>query len=103
MTGIRTSNSNFINALLDTQKFIEEIDKNLGATINQITTGNFKKMIFFFPKKEEQQKIGNYFKNLDSLIENHQKQIEKLRLLKKACLSKMFVYLSPCLSMIFVL
>jgi type I restriction enzyme S subunit len=41
--------------------------------------------------KKEQQQIGNYFKNLDSLIENHSKQIEKLGVLKKACLSKMFV------------
>jgi hypothetical protein len=28
--------------------------KNLGATINQITTGALKKMTFWFPKEDEQ-------------------------------------------------
>lgn len=91
MTGIRTTNSNYVTALLDTDKFKEEINRNLGATINQITTGHFKKMNFCFPTKEEQQQIGNYFKNLDALITKHATQIEKLGAIKKACLSKMFV------------
>lgn len=91
MAGLRPIESNFINALLDTKKFKQEINKNLGATINQITTGNFNEMKFFFPKNDEQQKIGNYFKNLDTLIKNHKEQLTKLQNLKKACLAKMFV------------
>ncbi|MCD8405256.1 restriction endonuclease subunit S [Tenacibaculum dicentrarchi] len=43
------------------------------------------------PSSEEQQQIGNYFKNLDELISKHATQIEKLGAIKKACLSKMFV------------
>jgi type I restriction enzyme S subunit len=39
----------------------------------------------------EQQKIGNYFKNLDNLITNHKEQLKKLNQIKKACLSKLFV------------
>ncbi|MCG8722631.1 restriction endonuclease subunit S [Tenacibaculum finnmarkense] len=46
---------------------------------------------FITTNKEEQQQIGNYFKNLDALITKHATQIEKLGAIKKACLSKMFV------------
>ncbi|MCD8402076.1 restriction endonuclease subunit S [Tenacibaculum finnmarkense] len=45
----------------------------------------------FCPDKKEQEKIGNYFQNLDNLIANHSQQLEKLEVLKKACLAKMFV------------
>ncbi len=39
----------------------------------------------------EQEKIGNYFKTLDKLISLQQKEIEKLKNIKKALLEKMFV------------
>jgi type I restriction enzyme S subunit len=74
MTGVRYKQSEFINALLDTHQFDMEIEKNLGATINQITTGAFKKMSFMFPKEDEQQQIGAFFKNLDNLITLHQRK-----------------------------
>ena len=77
MTGIRAERPMFINSLLDTKQFNKEIEKNLGATINQITTGNFKKMEFTFPKNEnEQEKIGTLFSNLDNLITLHQRKLE---------------------------
>lgn len=43
MTGIRSSDNQFIETLLNTEQFKREINKNLGATINQITTSQFKK------------------------------------------------------------
>ncbi|MRI00872.1 hypothetical protein GH721_10065 [Kriegella sp. EG-1] len=43
------------------------------------------------PKLDEQMRISKYLKNLDDLIENHNKQLKKLNNIKKACLSKMFV------------
>ncbi|WP_460528013.1 restriction endonuclease subunit S, partial [Hafnia psychrotolerans] len=91
MTGIRSKQPAFINALLDTKIFTSEVEKNLGATINQITNGSFKSMSFMFPTEDEQQKIGNYFQKLDNLINQHQQQITKLNNIKQACLSKMFV------------
>lgn len=39
----------------------------------------------------EQQKIGEYFRNLDNLITLNQRKLEKLQNVKKACLEKMFV------------
>jgi len=91
MTGIRSEIPNFINALLDSEQFKIEINKNLGATINQITTGNFKKMKFWFPEnKDEQQVIGIFFEYIDKLIAEHQQKHSKLKALKKAMLDKMF-------------
>lgn len=43
------------------------------------------------PVKQEQVSIGNYFTNFDHLITLHQRELEKLKNLKKACLEKMFV------------
>lgn len=45
----------------------------------------------FFPIKEEQERIGSYFTNIDNLITLHQRKLEKLKKIKKAMLEKMFV------------
>ena len=92
MTGVRYSQSEFLNALLSTVHFSKEIEKNLGATINQITTGAFKEMSFLFPKNNnEQQKIGKFFSKIDDLIKCQQQKLEKLKNIKKSMLDKMFV------------
>ena len=74
MSGIRSGQSSFVNALLDTSAFENEIEKNMGATINQITGYMFSKMEFIVPSDEEQQQIGQYFSNLDHLITLHQRK-----------------------------
>jgi len=43
------------------------------------------------PKKKEQTKIGNLFKQLDTLLTQHQAHLKKLNNIKQACLEKMFV------------
>ena len=43
------------------------------------------------PKKEEQTKIGTYFRNIDYLITLHQRKLDMLKKLKSACLSEMFI------------
>lgn len=90
MTGIRSNQSNFINALMDTKQFSGEVEKNLGATINQITNGMFREMRFMFPEIEEQKRIGDFFQNIDNRIELHQRKLEKMKALKKAYLTDMF-------------
>lgn len=42
------------------------------------------------PKKEEQIKIGKYFRNIDKLITLHQRKYDKLVNVKKSMLEKMF-------------
>ncbi|WP_419894354.1 restriction endonuclease subunit S [Ligilactobacillus salivarius] len=90
MTGIRSLNNQFIEAVLNTEKFKREINKNLGATINQITTSQFKKMKFNFPKREEDKQIGILFNYLDDTIQLHERKCEELTLIKKALLQKLF-------------
>lgn len=90
MSGMRSEHSSFVNALLDTSAFENEIAKNMGATINQITGYMFSKMEFMIPSGEEQQKIGEYFQGLDHLITLHQRKLEKLKKVKKSLLEHMF-------------
>ena len=90
MTGIRSECPEFTNALLNTSRFEEEIAMNMGATINQITGYMFSKMEFKVPYLDEQKKIGEYFEKLDHLITLHQRKYDKLQVLKKAMLEKMF-------------
>ena len=74
MSGMRSEHSSFVNALLDTSAFENEIAKNMGATINQITGYMFSKMEFMIPSGDEQQKIGEHFQSLDNLITLHQRK-----------------------------
>lgn len=90
MTGVKSSQPDFINALFDSNNFINQVNKNLGATINQITIGAFKEMSFNFPTVEEQTQIGNFFKNLDQSIALQEKKLTQTQNLKKAMLEKMF-------------
>ena len=43
------------------------------------------------PSLEEQRKIGKLFDTLDHLITLHQRKLDKLKNIKKACLEKMFI------------
>ena len=57
---------------------------------------SIKDSVFFempipLPYTEEQEKIGQYFSNLDNLITLHQRELEKLQNIKKSMLEKMFV------------
>ena len=81
ITGIRSECPEFTNALLNTPHFDEEISLNMGATINQITGYMFSKMEFHIPNLDEQNKIGEFFENLDHLITLHQRK-ENKKLLK---------------------
>ena len=91
MSGIRSEHSSFVNALLDTSAFENEITKNMGATINQITGYMFSKMEFMIPLGEEQQQIGEYFQSLDHLITLHQRKCDELKNMKKYMLQNMFI------------
>ena len=43
------------------------------------------------PSKEEQTKIGNFFKQLDDTIALHQREVEKYKKIKQSYLEKMFI------------
>ena len=62
-----------------------------GMKVFGISPSNLMKYEFFYPDKKEQQVIGAYFSNLDSLISAHQEKISQVETLKKKLLQDMFV------------
>ena len=76
------------------------VDKSgviLGGDLNVVSPNEdhihneeIKNLVVPFPAKAEQNKIVEYFSNLDDLITLHQRKLEKLQNMKKSCLQKMF-------------
>jgi len=63
-----------------------------GTKVSSISKSALQDTVIFHPSDiREQQKIGQYFSNLDNLITLHQRELDKLRNIKKSCLEKMFV------------
>ena len=71
------------------EKFIKVTSMRSGQPgVNAQEYSQFELMI---PEKPEQDKIGIYFTSLDHLITLHQRKLEKLKIIKKSFLEKMFV------------
>ena len=62
-----------------------------GSTIKRLYNDNILNTVICMPSVPEQKRIGLFFENLDNLITLHQRELEKLKNIKKACLEKMFV------------
>lgn len=62
-----------------------------GSTFLEISGKALGNIEILMPKELEQNKVSNYFLKLDNLITLHQRKLEKLQNIKKACLEKMFV------------
>ena len=62
-----------------------------GSTFESLNSSSIKNAEIKLPTLEEQNKIGEYFLNLDNLITLHQRELEKLQNIKKSMLEKMFV------------
>ena len=82
----------FIFLLLQTRDFFKysvSVSKRSGIPkINREELNGYK---FLIPYKEEQEKIGDFFLNIDSLITLHQRKLDHLELMKKGLLQQMFV------------
>ena len=78
----------FLYYMLDTMNLGQYSDQSAqpGLAVNKLV-----KLENWFPTKEEQQRIGWYFSNLDHLITLHQRELENLQNIKKFMLEKMFV------------
>lgn len=71
---------------------MDYVDKKAtGGTIKHLNQNILVDFPVVMPSKAEQEAIGVYFQQLDNLITLHQRELEKLKNLKKACLEKMFV------------
>ena len=62
-----------------------------GSTVNNLNKELVGNTVVTIPSITEQRVLGDYLEQLDNLITLHQRELEKLKNLKKACLEKMFV------------
>ena len=65
--------------------------KAQGKSVVHIHNEEIRNLVVPFPTKAEQNKIVDYFANLDSLITLHQRKLEKMKSFKKSLLEKLFV------------
>ena len=68
-------------------------DRTLVTAIPQkINKDEIGKVEFLMPSNiDEQREVGAYFRSLDDLITLHQRELEKLKSIKKSMLDKMFI------------
>ena len=77
---------------LQSNSVAHQLDENLdGGTQKFIALNKIRELVIPVPSEHEQHKIGDYMESLDNLITLHQRELEKLKNIKKACLEKMFV------------
>jgi len=85
-------NKVFIYAYLQSPVISGFFNDNLtGSTIKNLGLKTIRNTEMLIPSKEEQQKIGEYFLNLNKLINQSQQKITQLKHLKQALLQKMFI------------
>ncbi|WP_405370989.1 restriction endonuclease subunit S [Nonlabens sp. Asnod2-A12] len=83
--------STFLALSISNGKMYEElVRKAQGKSVVHIRNSDLEETYLIYPPLEEQILIGDFFKNLDSLLANHNTQLKKLTNLKKAMLIKMF-------------
>lgn len=85
-------NNKYLIQCLSSKKYFNEVNLCLaGGTRQRISRNNLGNIEIHRPALyKEQEKIGNYFENLDSLISLQNQKYEKLLNLKKSLLYKLF-------------
>lgn len=63
----------------------------VGSGLPNIQKKDISNYLIKIPRKEEQEKIGSFFKNLDEFIEKQANKVELLKQRKQSFLQKMFV------------
>ncbi|HIB1948702.1 TPA: restriction endonuclease subunit S [Enterococcus faecalis] len=79
-----------IQYLLGSKGQKEIFSRNTGTALKQLPIKQLKDIPVPVPTLLEQQKIGNFFKELDSTIALHQRKLDLLKEQKKGYLQKMF-------------
>ncbi len=86
--------SSFINALMSAPWYASFINTYIAGgngAIGNLNKKDLEEQNIPFPNDGEQAKIGAFFRSLDRLITLHQRELERLKNIKKSCLEKMFV------------
>ena len=61
-----------------------------GSTFVEVSGKQMERMDISLPIIQEQEKIGAYFKQMDSLLSLHQRKLDNVKMLKKSLLQKLF-------------
>lgn len=87
--------STFMECIVRHPRFIKEISRSMEGTVKKLRTLKPKAFLemsaYIAPTIEEQRQIGEYFRQMDRLIEIEKEELEKIKHIKSACLEKMFV------------
>lgn len=87
--------STFMECIVRHPRFIKEISRSMEGTVKKLRTlkpkAFLEKRAYIAPSIEEQQQIGEYFRQMDRLIEIEKEELEKIKHIKSACMEKMFV------------
>ena len=85
----------FMECIVRNPSFIKAISRSMEGTVKKLRTlkpESFLEMgAYIAPTIDEQRQIGEFFCQLDRLIELENKELEKIKHIKTACLEKMFV------------
>lgn len=85
----------FMECIVRHPNFIKEISRSMEGTVKKLRTLKPKAFLemsaYIAPTIEEQRQIGEYFRQMDRLIEIEKEELEKIKHIKSACLEKMFV------------
>ena len=88
-----TNNNDSYFLLTQSEKWSAKMKQTAAAATMQIVNKtDFSNISTFVPvRKDEQKKIGTFFKQLDDLITLHQRELDSLKKMKKSLLQMMFV------------
>ena len=90
MAVLRGENNSYIFQLLQQGTIQKHISKNSGATINQITNGDFKTIFVPFPTDtKEQERIAEALSDVDSMISALEKLIAKKKAIKQGAMQEL--------------
>jgi type I restriction enzyme, S subunit len=85
-----SGNENFISQVLKSDEFFKQVGFSLaGSAINNLKDSDVEDYLFSFPPITEQKKIASILTSVDEVIDNTQKQIDKLQDLKKATMNEL--------------
>ena len=89
----KSVSTSYLHQFLKSEKGQNKISfMSFGSAQPQLTKKGVEGLLVNYPGSlNEQDKLGEYFANLDYLITLHQRKLEKLKNIKKSMLEKMFI------------
>ena len=89
-----SSNPEFLNASMSSQWYSEFISLYVAGgngAIGNLNKNDLDMQVILIPSESEQTQIGTFFRTLDNLIALQKRKLEKLKIIKKSMLDKMFI------------